>query len=73
MKFRNKVIIGVAVYLILFSQEIVFLMAFTGMSEPSILIGSVFGAGLGEFGLVALVTTKKIKKKGENKDEGTDC
>jgi hypothetical protein len=71
-KFRNKVLIGVAIYLVIFSQEVLFLMAFTDMPEPGILIGSVFGAGLGEFGILAWIRQGKLKSERRCKDEGTD-
>lgn len=62
MKFRNKVVIGVAVYLVIFTQEIL-LLSYLGHAEPAVLIGCVFAAGFGEWGLVAWVTNTKNKKK----------
>lgn len=47
-------------------------MAFTDMPEPGILIGSVFGAGLGEFGILAWIRQGKLKSERRCKDEGTD-
>lgn len=67
MKFRNKVVIGVAIYLVIFTQEIL-LLTYLGNPEPGILIGCVFGAGFGEWGLIAWVTNVKNKKKKE-----TEC
>ena len=67
MKFGNKVIVGVAIFLVIFSQEVLFIM-WHGSQEPAALIAAVFGAGLGEFGILAWIKTVKIKK-GEHENE----
>lgn len=61
MKFRNKVIVGVAIFLFIFSQECLVLM-WHGSAEPTALIAAVFGAGIGEFGILGWITTVKTKK-----------
>lgn len=68
MKFRNKIVVGVAIYLVIFTQEVL-LLSYLGHPEPAVLIGCVFGAGFGEWGLVAWVTNVKNKRKKEAGDQ----
>ena len=63
LPFAKKMVLGVGIYLVIFTQEVL-LLVLLGKAEPAILIGAVFGAGLGEFGILYWIR-KDDKKKGE--------
>lgn len=63
-KFMKGIIVGIFLFLFVFTGIILWLFYKTG-SEPSTLIGSVFGACLGEFGFLSLIKNKK----GSNQNE----
>ena len=66
LPFAKKMVLGVAIYLVIFTQEVL-LLVLLGKAEPAILIGSVFAAGVGEFGFLYWIR-RDDKKKGENND-----
>ena len=66
MKFSKKMVMGVAIFLVIFSQEMV-LLSFLGKPEPVVTAGAVFTAGLGEFGFLSWMRSVD-KKRGGNDD-----
>lgn len=59
--FSKFIIIGGFIYLFYFTERVLRVVESTG-NEPGILIGAVFGAIIGECGLLAWIKNTKIKK-----------
>lgn len=66
LPFAKKMVLAVGIYLVIFTQEVL-LLILLDKAEPAILIGAVFGAGIGEFGILYWIR-RDDKKKGENND-----
>lgn len=59
--FSKAIIITGFIYLFYFTERILSIFEQSGQ-EPTVLIGAVFGAVLGECGLLALIKKAKINK-----------
>lgn len=67
IKFSNVMVCVVTVMLVLFTLRILHIVE-QGFMEPSTLIGAVFAAGLGEFGILGYIKGTKIKNDYYNND-----
>lgn len=63
------VLFVVIVLLVLFTLRVLDIVEKTGY-EPSVLIGAVFGAGLGEFSIMGWIKNTKVKNNNLNNEEG---
>lgn len=67
--FMKKIIIGVFVFLLIFTGVILYLFFATEGAEPSTLIACVFAACIGEFSICGLIQTNKNKYKKDSKSK----
>lgn len=58
IKFSNVILVIVLVLLIMFTIKVLHIVEYTGY-EPSTLIASVYGAALGEFGILGWIKNTK--------------
>ena len=64
--FMKKIIIGVFIFLLIFTGVILYLFFATDGNEPATLIACVFAACIGEFSICGLIQTNKNKYKKDN-------
>lgn len=61
--FMKKILIGVFIFLLIFTGVILYLFYHTDGAEPSTLIACVFAACIGEFSICGIIQTNKNKYK----------
>ena len=69
IKFSNIVLFVITILLIIFTIRVLNIVEETSY-EPGVLIGSVFGAALGECGILGWI--KNTKTKNENDNNNSD-
>ena len=70
-RYSKKLVTGISITLILFIIAVLAIYWHTG-SEPTVLIGSVFAAALGEYWQLAGIKKAEMKSKPDEKEEGTE-
>lgn len=67
-KYSKKLVTGISIVLVLFIIAVLAIYWHTG-SEPSVLIGAVFAAALGEYWQLAGIKKAEIKKGDSNESD----